>query len=228
MSTKWPRKTLCFYNQVMQISQKTFTLIWIYDAIFWSPVREFIDTLNYNEYTKQFYLICSILRWQLWNPGSLPLQLGWFLSSYTGLWIQTRPELHCVPHCALYWGSVHNFLRTGAGTYSALQTSLPPCPDPWSWFHDWGWPATWRVSLSTLLNIQPAPYVFSWCFQPFAICLLDLSPLSRLSVMQLQNVVQLKQYRIPPYMNQLINSLKHSFYNERSVQFLMSYNTIGR
>ncbi|XP_042348310.1 putative helicase mov-10-B.2 [Plectropomus leopardus] len=43
-----------------------------------------------------------------------------------------------------------------------------------------------------------------------------------LSVMQLKNVIELKQYRIPEYMNQLIQSLKQSYYCDRRKTLLKS------
>ncbi|XP_073326824.1 putative helicase mov-10-B.2 [Pagrus major] len=43
-----------------------------------------------------------------------------------------------------------------------------------------------------------------------------------LSVLQLKNVVELKQYRIPPYMNELINSLQHPVFCDQRRRLLES------
>lgn len=105
---------------------------------------------------EHYYLLCSSLRSQLWNQGFIQVQFGWFLSSYTCLRIQTRSQHpRCFPHCALYWDLVHDGPRKGAGTYRTLQTSVPPCLDPWSWLQDCGWTATWRVSSCTHTTVHP-------------------------------------------------------------------------
>lgn len=134
MSTKWPRRTLCVWNQVAHL---------------WCQICT--DTTHFYGHIKNKlvnHLWLSSLRWLLWSPGFIQMQSGWFLPSHSSLWIQTGPAgLHVFPHCALYWGSSPHRPWEGAGTCSALQTPAAPCLDPSSLLPDRGRTATRRVSL---------------------------------------------------------------------------------
>lgn len=190
MISKWLRPTLCILIRV----------IWRHICRSEKPHHEKKSSstvIHYvlssgDSYEIQVNFSCSLVGFY---PATLAFEFKTDVQTDTSFYIVRYIEAHCITALGKELAPIAPYKPKSLPAWVpetdyTIVDGLPP--------EGYHCPHTDKYEKCELL------YICYWCIN-----LSTLNHLARLSVMQLKNVVELKQYRMPTYMNNLINVLKH-------------------